>query len=95
MPVQGEGCPVHGQGPGDGAGVWSMVGCPSGLLNACRVPIIESQGFASCRGQRRGKRHGSSRAGPVYLTAGPECAIIVSRIRHSGGVAPFRARSRP
>lgn len=29
---------------------------PSGLLNACRVPIIESQGFASCRGQRRGRK---------------------------------------
>lgn len=95
MPVQGEGCPVHGQGPGDGAGVWSMVGCPSGLLNACRVPIIETKALRPAVGSAEVESYGSSRAGPVYLTAGPECAIIVSRIRHSGGVAPFRARSRP
>lgn len=95
MPVQGEGCPVHGQGPGDGAGVWSMVGCPSGLLNACRVPIIETKVLRPAVDSAQVKGHRSSRAGPVYLTAGPECAIIVNRIRHRGGVASFLARSRP
>ena len=65
MPVQGEGCPVHGQGPGDGAGVWCMVGCPSGLLNACRVPIIETKVLRPAVDSAQVKGHRSSRAGPV------------------------------
>ena len=64
---------------------WTRTGFLSSKAKALRPAV----------GSAEVESYGSSRAGPVYLTAGPECAIIVSRIRHSGGVAPFRARSRP
>ena len=66
------------------------------LMLAFLMAPSEGNGEAApAVGSAEVESYGSSRAGPVYLTAGPECAIIVSRIRHSGGVAPFRVRSRP